>query len=83
MPVAMTRDRTIFKGTENVPLLAGPRPITFPYDMPGDYEVYFVQPSGGISVTSISNKTASGFTINLTVNISGSLTWAAVETRVA
>jgi hypothetical protein len=81
MPVATTRDRVIFKGTESIPLLAGPRTVTFPYEMPGDYDVYFVQPTGGLSITGITNKTSTGFTISLTVNLAGSITWAAVEIR--
>lgn len=83
MPVAMTRDRVIFKGTIDVPLLTTNAQVTFPEPMPGDYDIYFQQPTGGLSVTGVSNKTSTGFTVTLSVNLAGSLTWAAVEKRAA
>lgn len=81
MPALMPRDRVIYRGDVSVPLLTAQVTVTFPADMPGAYDVYFKQPTGGLSITSIGNVTPSGFTINLSVNLAGSLTWVAVEQR--
>lgn len=78
MPTSMRRERTVYKGTLSVTLVSGPQTVVFPNPMPGPYDLYF-RTDTGVTVTAISSQTLSGFTLQLGVSLSGSMTWVAVE----
>lgn len=81
MPAVRRRDKTIYKDTIPVVLLTTNYQVVFPAPMPSGmaYDIYFaVQPSG-INVTGVSNITANGFTITVSLTLAGSITYAAVE----
>lgn len=77
MATTMQRDKVVRRGTEAFTVLQLLRVVSI--DMPtSNYEVYY-KADGLLVNASTSAKTATSFTINLSVGIAGSLSWIAVE----
>lgn len=79
MPMIRRRDRLVNSGTVTFTLVTLTQDVTFTIPFSDNtYKLYWTTPAVNINV-SITNKTATGFTMVIAVGLSTSLDWIAIE----